>query len=483
MDSHTALTSDNLTQEVQDMLNPWLESCIDVSFTLSDPLSHVCPVVGLSAGFRKLSQHSPEDILGRNVRIMMDGVPAVAVSHSAQKDTDDFCRACCMEGLSSIGEIFTTQPRARGDGSVFMSMAVLGRVVVRGRPLVLSVYELLCDGLVAPRLAPSRQEALRTRCRDAILSLKAQLADLSHGADADTLCMKPPSHAGFVFYGDQLQDHAILSDLGLTATRREKEELPTGCLVMGDRPLTHSRHGLRFALRVNTVSSHFVGLPMLGFTRRRPENTPDLYPSLSKGLGQSVVIGGRGEGFARDKPNHFQIGFKIPPQDEIQEWSVEPDVPRHLRKSPATLQAGDVLECRYTQAGRIEYWLNMSLLFGFDISRPVDESVDYYAVVDVCSQAGSLTLLPPTTLPTFGEVSTCVSEGCSESESECTEVNDQSLCKLEEDGEVQSTGAPKGCKDASRPRDSLDHPCSFRSLVAGFVVVLPALAFAVLLHK
>jgi hypothetical protein len=235
--------------------------------------------------------------------------------------------------------------------------------------------------------------------------------------------------SSFSFYGKQLQDHAMLFNGDLTASRREPEELPTGCLVFGDRPLSCTSGGFRFALRVDSTSPSFLGLPLLGVTRRRPTESSDLYPSVAKALGESVLIGGRGEAFARDKTANFVVGFKFPPRDEIEEWTLEPDAPRHLRTAPVTLVTNDVVECRYTLDGHIEYWHNGCFLYGFNTGRPVEENVDYYAVVDVCSGVCAMTLVPPSraacmmeTLLPLCDDSTCTAD------SDCADVESNSTC-------------------------------------------------------
>jgi len=72
---------------------------------------------------------------------------------------------------------------------------------------------------------------------------------------------------------------------------------------------------------------------MLGFTTKKPMDSPDAYPIVAKCLGQSILIGGcNAEAYARDKPSNYKIGFKPPPQSEIQTWSREPLVPVHKRQ-------------------------------------------------------------------------------------------------------------------------------------------------------
>ncbi|CAK0908471.1 unnamed protein product [Prorocentrum cordatum] len=164
----------------------------------------------------------------------------------------------------------------------------------------------------------------------------------------------------FSFYTRRLEGHAVVTGGGRTAVRRECGELPTGCLMFGDRPCGQSG-----------------GLPL-----------------LSKCLAESVVVGGCGEAFARDKSTHYVMGFKPPPTTEIQSWSLQPDVPPHRREPPAVVHAGDLIDCMYTWDGRLQFLINDTTVMDFDTGRPLAEDAHYYAVVDVCFSTASLTLMP-----------------------------------------------------------------------------------------
>jgi hypothetical protein len=73
---------------------------------------------------------------------------------------------------------------------------------------------------------------------------------------------------------------------------------------------------------------------------------------------------------------------------------VQPDVSPHKRIPPATIERGDLLHCRYLWEGRVQLVHNKKLIVDFDIGRPLDPDGKYYAVVDVCFRACSLTLMP-----------------------------------------------------------------------------------------
>merc|ERR1719199_2312390 len=97
------------------------------------------------------------------------------------------------------------------------------------------------------------------------------------------------------------------------------------------------KSGLYFSVCVDDVICSFEGMPVLGFTRRKPEDRPDLYPKVSRCLGQSVLVGACGEAFARDKPSTLQLGFGTPSPEDIEVWSMNSEIPLHRRKPPVNI--------------------------------------------------------------------------------------------------------------------------------------------------
>lgn len=114
-----------------------------------------------------------------------------------------------------------------------------------------------------------------------------------------------------------------------------------------------------------------------------------------------MLIGAAGEAFARDQHEHYQMGFRRPPESEISSWTSDPEKRSHKRSAPVNLQRGDRLGCLYTTSGHIELWHNSKRILKFNVQRPVATDTDYYAVVDVCFTAYSLTILPQSS---FSEV-------------------------------------------------------------------------------
>lgn len=363
----------------------------DAPALLADALCHDCPIVGVTNGFVRLTGYSRERMLGRNCRVLLDGVPEVAISKSGRKNLRDFCRMCLFPGMSQLSEVTCMQANARLDGSQFTNFFTVGLCFVDKHPYILGVQTLVGEGLLV-RMTQSHVRDVAEESRATLLRLRDRLC-ASREQPPEQCQGAPIQHPDFGFYSERLQDHCILFDHFRTAIRREPHELATNCLVFSDTPVRRSGQGLFFALLVSDVVGTFDGLPVLGFTKRKPVDAADLYPSVAKCLGASVLIGACGEAFARDKHEHFCIGFKLPPSSEVQTWALQPDTPPHKRSPPFRLRAGDTLGCLYTYGGRLQLWRNGAKTMDFDVGRPVEAGIDYFAVVDVCFSACSVTLI------------------------------------------------------------------------------------------
>jgi len=384
-------------------------------------------VVGASAGYRRLTGHSVDDVLGRAAtEVLSWGAPEHSVSRSANKNVVDFCRMCRDAEMEDISQTAVVQPRTTKEGSQLTVLSLLGFIEVLRKPYVLIVQEPLGEGLLV-RVSAERREELTEKCRNTFRRIRRKLqtkAFISNSSDfgpsesdAESVCsvssqryvpkrthwnlrghrresvlLEPPwALPDFAFFRDRLQERCILSADGCSASRRELHELQNGCLVFSDRPLRRCSSGLHFEFRVDRVTKSFDGLPLVGFTRRKPTDEVGLHPLVATCLGASVLVGTGCKAYARDKHEHFKMGFRLPPQDEVQTWSAH-EGSSHM--SCRKISVGDVVACTYTTQGRIQYRVNQEKIFDFDIGRPIQDGVDYYAVLDVCFSAGTVTLLP-----------------------------------------------------------------------------------------
>jgi len=348
-------------------------------------------LLAVSANLCRQIRRSSSDLEGQTMEMAFQhGLPAHAVSRSANSKIRAFCEACTERDLFRNGEVTCIQACQRGDGTRFVAYQLFHSCQVQGRCLVLCVQLELCEGDrpdMKMNLAQFHEEA-RVQLLQALKCLGSPVS------------LEPPildeKDVGFRFYGVRLQEQSMLLDEGRSCQRREFDVLPRGAQVFGDRPIQPEAGGLRFAVRVEAASKAFCGLPFLGFTRQVPSDCPTLYPDVATNMAQSLLLGGDGGASARDQLSHFKSSFRAPPQHEVQTFSLQPDLPRNKRQAPAEPNVGDILEGRYTSAGLLQMFLNDQKLMDFDTGRPLNPDVAHYAVVDVAFAAYRLSLVPPT---------------------------------------------------------------------------------------
>lgn len=373
---------------------------------LVDALCMDCPIVGATPGCCELTRYTLEQMLGRNCRMLLEGVPNCAISQSNRKNIQDFCKMCRVSCLTQIAHVTSVQPNSRADGTHFMNFFLLGLCMIMRHPFILGVQLHIAEGLCARLTQEATVQAFEStraaflKVQEHLRSCSAQMcpcscSSIAHDSHSPTfLKQMHVAQPEFAFFFQRLQDHCLLIHGGFTAIRREPSQLAFQCMVFGDQPVRPTKRGLCFTLRVNEVTSTFQGLPVLGFTKRQPKDAIDLYPPTNRCLGSSVLIGACGEAFARDKVEHFQMGFKKPPQSEIQTWTLQLDLPQHKRKAPVILQSGDMIKCVYTWDGHLLFIRNEEEVLKFNTERPIAGGCHYYAVVDVCFSTYSLTLVP-----------------------------------------------------------------------------------------
>mmetsp|Transcript_3244 Transcript_3244/g.7207 ORF Transcript_3244/g.7207 Transcript_3244/m.7207 type:complete len:272 (-) Transcript_3244:171-986(-) len=119
---------------------------LDFSVTVADPSQADCPLVACSVGFTQLTGYSVQEIVGRNCRFLLDGVPANLVDEETRIRCRAFCQAA-SEGVDftdeseylpaglqkpwvelSRGELICVQTNARKTGELFRNMFYLKQV-------------------------------------------------------------------------------------------------------------------------------------------------------------------------------------------------------------------------------------------------------------------------------------------------------------------------------------------------------------------
>lgn len=363
---------------------------VDQPALIVDALCMDCPIVGATPDFCKLVGYDLDQILGNNCRMMLQGVPDMAISRSARKNIRNYCNMCQVVGLKEISEVASLQPNARKDGRHFMNYFLLGLCRVQNRFLILGVPMHLGDGLFVKLTSQLNTQTFES-ARDTFKRIRDYLRLSVDGLrPCETLSRQVTAASqqpDFGFFAERLQDHCLLINSGFTAIRREADEVPTNAITFSDRPVKLSKEGLSFTVHVDEITRAFHGLPVLGFTKRKPTDHPDLYPTVAKGMGSSVLVGACGEAFARDQYEHHVFGFKKPTKEQLSTWG-----PKEGCLLPV-LERGDLLGCTYTREGRAQMHINDELIIDFDVERPIDVNAAYYAVIDVYLSAQSLTIM------------------------------------------------------------------------------------------
>jgi hypothetical protein len=358
---------------------------------LLDPLCSKCPIVGASDGFVEMTGFALEFLLGKELSMLCDGVPQEAISKSEQENISSFCGLCRSVGLWQISETTAVLANARSDGSVFMTFLMLGLVVHQEHPFIIVVQEHLCDGLQID-INYGLVNDMRASCWEVMCRIRIRVSGQTEPVPA-MITLKDGS---FGIFNERLEGRCILTNQGLSVQRREAKAVPTGCLVVSDVPVQRRQNdgSLYFAVRADEVVASFVGMPILGFTRRRPGEDPDMCRTLARYMGKSVLVGACGEAFARDQESNHVPSYRAPSPEEVATWCLQMDTPAHRRTPPVTINVGDKLACQYTASGSIRFLQNEEIVIEFNTGRPILPDEDYYAVIDVSFSVSGVTLLP-----------------------------------------------------------------------------------------
>lgn len=114
---------------------------LQFSFTIADPSLEGCPLIGCSQGFGTLCGYEMDEIVGRNCRFLVDGVPQELVNNSSRTLAREFCAAVMAKQRYQMPEVlreawmpkarasddgvFCLQTNERKDGTLFKNMFYL----------------------------------------------------------------------------------------------------------------------------------------------------------------------------------------------------------------------------------------------------------------------------------------------------------------------------------------------------------------------
>jgi len=144
-------------QKVVDSFNAEKLNELDFSVTVADPAQPDCPLVACSIGFTELTGYQVHEIVGRNCRFLLNGVPPTLVDDEIRLRCRAFCKSVnagkTYDGTSEVlpsgvnkcwhslpnGELICIQLNARKNGELFRNMFYLREVEMDDVPYILGL--------------------------------------------------------------------------------------------------------------------------------------------------------------------------------------------------------------------------------------------------------------------------------------------------------------------------------------------------------
>jgi hypothetical protein len=157
--------------ELQDVIDAFnLKHLTDLKFsvTIADATHSDFPLIGCSSGFTHLTGYSLQEIIGRNCRFLLNGVPQKFIRDDVRRQARSFCIATrqntdyeeCSEllpqGISKEeicpstlpkGELICVQMNARKDGELFRNMFYMKQVWLNGQAYIVGLQAELPDAV------------------------------------------------------------------------------------------------------------------------------------------------------------------------------------------------------------------------------------------------------------------------------------------------------------------------------------------------
>jgi len=130
---------------------------IKFSVTVADPMQADSPLVACSSGFSDLSGYMLQEIVGRNCRFLLNGVPPSYINEQTRFHARDFCiavhKGLVYDSVSEVlpvgvkrsglalpkGEIICMQTNARKDGGLFKNMFYMKQVWLDDKPFIIGL--------------------------------------------------------------------------------------------------------------------------------------------------------------------------------------------------------------------------------------------------------------------------------------------------------------------------------------------------------
>lgn len=163
---------------------------LEFSVTVADPSKPDCPLVACSIGFTELTGYKVHEIVGRNCRFLLNGVPQDLQDDETRLRCRSFClsvsRGAEYDGASEVlpaglskcwfdlpkGELICVQTNATKTGELFRNMFYLKQVELDDSPYILGLQA----GLPEEYDEPSEMEKLQKRIQATWVHLDDNMA-------------------------------------------------------------------------------------------------------------------------------------------------------------------------------------------------------------------------------------------------------------------------------------------------------------------
>lgn len=401
------------------------------SVSIAIPTIEDTPLIAISEGFTKLSGYTNEEIIGRNCRFLLEGVPQDQIQSQTRQESRRYCRAAYLRGLTRLSHTFLIQRNARKNGELFWNLFMLALVPIPGsQPLIIGLQldlgpklDLAEGSDIAAAIAPhannlqtcllllfgqKMSKELDPIVDDKLRSSSKRLGNfeedaLGLGLAEDIKKWVADAEAASELYQQwgtlpwavwpMTSKYAMLNG-GTTLLRLEANEAPRGGAAMSIFPVKKTPRGCTFKVRIDEVCGLEcdIGkggwLPSLGFTGLSPAGMDSLggLPSLIESSAKSLCLRGDGAVFSRpEEENSADVDSTCSPIVAAQPSTAYVATP------------GDTIECLWGK-GLIEVTVpsddGVTLVYRVKngaIPKPPKQPM--YALVDCCYATCKVTLV------------------------------------------------------------------------------------------
>lgn len=166
---------------------------IEFSVTLADPGLVDCPLVACSVGFSKLTHYTLDEIIGKNCRFLLNGVPPDLIDEGVRLKSRTFCFSAAggyasqdrdedipMELQASVpcmllgeGEVLCIQTNAKKSGELFRNMFFMKTVELDDHPYIIALQAGLPEEFDDEGM---ESEKLREACAEAFTNLSGNMS-------------------------------------------------------------------------------------------------------------------------------------------------------------------------------------------------------------------------------------------------------------------------------------------------------------------